>query len=139
MEQPDLEIIVSWDPNDYTLEPDDGREVQLLDRIIAAKDRATVLDQTRRRLFVPYPVREWQFHKADPDPWPSPLHGHHCEEPIKLDAVTGELWEIPTRRRVGRLKREELKRIQSDLLRSKDLGEKSRLYLPAERVKELLG
>jgi len=138
MEQPDLEIVVSRDPDHYTLELDDGRELQLLDRIIAAKDWATVLDQTRRRLRVPYPVREWQFHKSDPDPWPSPLHGHHSEEPIKLDALTGCLWRIPERKLVGRLKPKELERIQRDLLRSKDLGEKSRLYLPAERVKALL-
>jgi hypothetical protein len=104
MEQPDLEIIVSWDPNDYALEPDDGRELQLPDRIIAAKDRTTVLDHTRRLLFVPYPVREWQFHKSDPDTWPSPLHGHHSEEPIKLDALTGYLWKIPEKKLVGRLK-----------------------------------
>jgi hypothetical protein len=139
MEQPDLEIIVSWDRDDYILDPDDGRELEILDRIIAAKDWEKVLDKTKKPLFVPYPCREWQFHKTDPDPWPSPLHGHHCEEPIKLDAITGELWEIPTRKRVGRLKREELKRIQGDLLRSKDFAEKSRLHLPAERVKELLG
>lgn len=138
MEQPDLEIIVSWDANDYVLEPDDGRELQLLDRIIAAKDRATVLDQTKRRLFVPYPVREWQFHKTDTDTWPSPLHGHHSVEPIKLDALTGYLWKIPERKLVGSLKPKELERIQRDLLRSKDLGEKSRLYLPTDRVKKLL-
>jgi hypothetical protein len=48
MEQPDLEIVVSRDPNDYLLEPDGGRELQILDRIIAAKDRERVLDETKR-------------------------------------------------------------------------------------------
>ena len=43
MEQPDLEIVVSRDPNDYLLEPDGGRELQILDRIIAAKDRESNL------------------------------------------------------------------------------------------------
>ena len=41
MELPDLEIVVSRDPNGYMLEPDGGRELQILDRIIAAKDRET--------------------------------------------------------------------------------------------------
>jgi len=138
MEQPDLEIVVSWNPNDYVVEPDDGRELEILDGIIAAKDWARVLDKAKRPLFVPYPQREWQFHKTDLDTWPSPLHGHHSQEPIKLDAITGDLWKIPERIRVGRLKERELGRIQLDLLRSKDLAEKSRLHLPAERVEELL-
>jgi len=138
MEQPDLEIVVSWNPNDYMLEPDDGRELQLLDRIIAAKDRERVLDKTKKPLFVPFPQREWQFHKTDPDTWPSPLHGHHSQEPIKLDAITGDLWKIPEKKFVGRIKPKDLARIQLDLLRSKDLAEKTRLHLPAERVKELL-
>jgi len=52
---PNLEIVVSWDPNDYILERDDGRKLQILERIVAAKDRERGLDKTRRPLFVHFP------------------------------------------------------------------------------------
>jgi hypothetical protein len=87
---------------------------------------------------VPYPQREWQFHKNDRDNWPSPLHGHHCQEPLKLDAITGDIWKIPEKKLFSRVKEKELIRIQRDLLQSKDLAEKSRLYLGADRVKIVL-
>jgi hypothetical protein len=63
MEQPDLEIVVSWNPNDCMLEPDDGRELQILDRIIAAKDRERVLDKTKRPPFVPFYKENGSFTK----------------------------------------------------------------------------
>ena len=102
--------------------------------MIAKKDRERVLDRTKRPVFVPYPQREWQFHKTDADNWPSPLHGHHCQEPLKLDALNGNIWKIREKQLFGRVKEKELVRIQRDLLKSKDLAETSRLHLGAARA-----
>jgi hypothetical protein len=36
----------------------------------------------------------WKFHKNDPDHWPSALHGHDYEKNVKLDAYTGEIYDV---------------------------------------------
>jgi hypothetical protein len=68
----------------------------------------------------------WVFHKNDPDPWPSLLHGHHNERPLKLDAVTGFIYSIHTREYVQRLRPKALLPIQMTLLASKDFGHRAR-------------
>src|SRR5262245_4665398 len=46
----------------------------------------------------------WNFHKADADPWPSPLHGHDYDKHLKLDATTGDIYDAGTRKRCMTLK-----------------------------------
>jgi hypothetical protein len=67
----------------------------------------------------------WRFHKNDPDPWPSLLHGHHSQKPLKLDAITGFIYRIQTRKQVQRLKEKALREVQAALLASKDFREKA--------------
>jgi hypothetical protein len=62
----------------------------------------------------------WNFHKADADPWPSRLHGHDYENNLKLDAITGEIYDVGTRQRCKRLKGDDLKAVQQALRESKD-------------------
>jgi hypothetical protein len=38
MDEIPFEVVVSWEPDDYEMEPDEGREKLLLDRLIAKKD-----------------------------------------------------------------------------------------------------
>ena len=135
MPRPDLEILVSFSPDDYEMVEDEGAP-ELLAQITAEEDRRKV-QQGKGKLFVPYPMREWQFHKNDADPWPSPLHGHHSSEPIKIDAVDGSIWHIQNKKRVGRVKPKELDRIQRDLLNSKDFVEKATAVLGQDRVNAL--
>jgi hypothetical protein len=71
----------------------------------------------------------WKFHKTDADPWPSVLHGHHSEQPFKLDTITGDIFNIHTRTRVQKLKAKELARVQAVLRNSKDFGERARVLL----------
>ena len=71
----------------------------------------------------------WVFHKNDPDPWPSTLHGHHSERPLKLDAITGFIYNIKTREHVQSLRQKALLPIQTKLLASKDFGERARSLL----------
>jgi hypothetical protein len=68
----------------------------------------------------------WIFHKNDADPWPSKLHGHHNERALKLDAITGFIYSIQTRKHVQSLRRRELERIQCALLASKDFADRAR-------------
>jgi hypothetical protein len=68
----------------------------------------------------------WIFHKNDADPWPSRLHGHHNERALKLDAITGFIYSIQTRKHVQSLRRRELERIQCALFASKDFADRAR-------------
>ncbi|HUI19967.1 MAG TPA: hypothetical protein VLZ74_02850 [Methylocella sp.] len=136
MTSPDLEIIVSWNLDDYEMTEDGGEGRALLAQITAEDDLRQV-KEGRGKLFVPYPMREWQFHKNDADTWPSPLHGHHSAEPIKIDAIDGSLWHIKTKKRVGKVKLKELDRIQWDLLNSKDFVDKATTLFGPARVKAL--
>ncbi|WP_431201571.1 hypothetical protein ACQ86E_20770 [Bradyrhizobium betae] len=62
----------------------------------------------------------WDFHKTDADPWPSRLHGHDYEKGLKLDALTGDIYDVATRTRCKTLKDRELKDVQSQLRDCKD-------------------
>ncbi len=62
----------------------------------------------------------WRFHKTDPDSWPSPLHGHDYEHGLKLDAITGKIYNVITRQPCMTLKSKDLQSVQSDLRESKD-------------------
>ncbi len=90
-------------------------------------------------LIVPVKGKRWEFHKADADPWPSPLHAHHYEAGLKLDAITGKFYRTGTRIEQGRLKPKELRRIQIGLLNSKDFAVRTRQYLGDAMVTQLLG
>jgi len=65
----------------------------------------------------------WMFHKSDPDDWPSPLHGHDYDKGLKLDAITGEVYDVGTRALCKTLKKKDLKAVQAKLRKSKDFTE----------------
>ncbi|RKQ70563.1 hypothetical protein [Oceanibaculum indicum] len=65
----------------------------------------------------------WNFHKSDSDNWPSPLHGHDYEKGLKLDAITGEIYDVATRMRCNTLRIKDLKAVQANLRASKDFKE----------------
>jgi hypothetical protein len=73
----------------------------------------------------------WVFHKADPDPWPSRLHGHDYDKALKLDALTGDIYDVASRRKCAKLTRKSLGVVHSELLESKDLKALSATYLRA--------
>ena len=62
----------------------------------------------------------WTFHKTDADDWPSPLHGHDYDKGLKLDAVTGNIYDVGTRQLCKVLKLGDLVAVQSALRASKD-------------------
>jgi hypothetical protein len=66
----------------------------------------------------------WDFHKADADPRPSLLHGHDCDKGLKLDALTGAIYDVATRQRCKTLKPKTLRSIQDELRASKDFKDK---------------
>lgn len=39
----------------------------------------------------------WEFNKTDADPWPSALHAHDYEYDLKLDAITGDIYDVGKR------------------------------------------
>jgi len=72
----------------------------------------------------------WDFHKTDVDQWPSALHAHDYEKNLKLDALTGDIYDASTRQRCKRLSTKELARIHDELRKSSDF---------AARITELHG
>lgn len=66
----------------------------------------------------------WRFHKNDPDRWPSSLHGHDYEKNLKLDALTGIIYDTQTRQPCMKLNTKELPRIHSALRESHDFTER---------------
>lgn len=65
----------------------------------------------------------WKFHKSDADNWPSPLHGHDYDKGLKLDAITGKIYDAATRTLCAALKASELKCVQDELRKSKDFND----------------
>lgn len=66
----------------------------------------------------------WRFHKSDADHWPSPLHGHDYEKKLKLDAITGDIYDTATRHKCKKLRSKDLVVIQSKLRESNDFVDK---------------
>ena len=62
----------------------------------------------------------WRFHKNDADQWPSKLHGHEYHKNLKIDAITGEIYDAGTRELCMKLNVKKLEAIQSELRASPD-------------------
>ncbi len=66
----------------------------------------------------------WAFHKNDVDDWPSKLHGHDYDKGLKLDAITGGIFDASTKKKRADLKSKHLSFIQDELRKSKDFKQK---------------
>jgi hypothetical protein len=64
-----------------------------------------------------------EYKRADADPWPSPLHGHEYDKGLKLDAITGRIFDVATRQLCETLNPKHLRSIQDELRASKDFKE----------------
>lgn len=65
----------------------------------------------------------WKFHKSDSDNWPSELHGHDYDKGLKLDAISGNIYDAGTRSLCKTLKKGALQAVQDELRASKDFKE----------------
>jgi hypothetical protein len=63
----------------------------------------------------------WQFNKSDPDFWPSEFHGHELSEPLKIDAIDGDIYRVTDRKKIGKLSKKELRRLHAKLREVPDL------------------
>lgn len=75
----------------------------------------------------------WRFHKNDLDDWPSGLHGHDYDKNLTLDAVTGDIYDATTRKKLKSLKQKKLKELQNELRASKDLEDRVVAFLGPRR------
>jgi hypothetical protein len=66
----------------------------------------------------------WKFNKTDVDPWPSELHGHDYDKHLKLDALTGLIYDVATRQCCKKLKAKKLAVIQTELRKSSDFADR---------------
>lgn len=73
---------------------------------------------------------KWRFHKNDADEFPSPLHGHDYERGLKLDAITGKIFDTSTKNHCETLKSKALLEVQTALRASADFTDKVGRYLP---------
>ena len=66
----------------------------------------------------------WEFHKSDVDPWPSMFHGHDYEKGLKIDVLSGAIYDVGTRQLCKRVKRSALREIITELRASKDFRDR---------------
>jgi len=60
---------------------------------------------------------KWRVHKSDPDHWPSKPHAHDYEGNVKLDIKDGSVWDVTTKKRVGRVKKSDLDELRDEITR----------------------
>lgn len=65
---------------------------------------------------------KWRFYKNDVDNWPSKLHGHDYDKKLKLDAFTGDIYNVNSRKKVSKLNKKSLKKVQDKLKSSSDFS-----------------
>jgi hypothetical protein len=98
------------------------------DLTIETPEDSTTEELPSTRFLIERIVRQgnyiWEFHKADVDSWPSLLHGHEYAKALKLDAITGQIYDAVTRKFVFSLKPKHLEIVQDELRASKDFAEK---------------
>ena len=83
--------------------PEDGIETEFdVPRFVTEK-------QIKRNGYI------WKFHKTDADHWHSELHGHDYEKALKLDFITGSIYDVGTGQQCETLKVAQLLFIQSEL------------------------
>jgi hypothetical protein len=119
-----LEITAATDHFDYEVE--DSEHWPPLPPPELSPEKQAEIDRVMRNSATLIVRPCWIFHKNDADLWPSMLHGHHNERPLKLDAITGFIYSIQTRKHVQSLRRRELERVQLALMSSKDFGDRAR-------------
>lgn len=72
----------------------------------------------------------WQFHKNDADTWPSRLHAHDYDLHLKLDAITGLIYDVGTKNVYKKLKKKTLSHIHNELHNAKDFSEIAKELIP---------
>lgn len=73
---------------------------------------------------------KWRFHKNDADNFPSPLHGHDYERGLKIDALTGRIFDASTKNHCETLNSEGLDKLHRELMGSADFKDKLEQLLP---------
>lgn len=51
----------------------------------------------------------WIFHLTDVDDFPSVLHAHNGDKPLRLDGNTGKIYDEGTRKQTGKIRNKELR------------------------------
>jgi hypothetical protein len=59
----------------------------------------------------------WVVHHNDPDPWPSKPHAHDYEQRQKLDLGSGQIFSLPERKLIEKLRMKELVLLRDELSR----------------------
>jgi hypothetical protein len=66
----------------------------------------------------------WSFHKSDRDAWPSVFHGHDYQNKLKVDVLTGNVYDAVTKSYRHKLSYKDLKHLRAELKSSKDFSDK---------------
>ncbi|MER9298646.1 hypothetical protein NKI38_19440 [Mesorhizobium sp. M0621] len=73
---------------------------------------------------------KWRFHKNDADNFPSPLHGHDYERGLKIDILTGRIFDASTKNHCETLRPKGLDKLHRELKASADFKDKLETLLP---------
>lgn len=107
---PDLLLVLESEEDD----------VEILSGVVRRLDEKTVKGDGYK----------WRFHKNDADNFPSPLHGHDYERGLKIDALTGRIFDAATKNHCETLKAKGLDKLHRELKGSTDFKDKLERLLP---------
>jgi hypothetical protein len=123
---------ISWFAHGLSLLPENQPAPSLLEIESSEESIEQVFEVVR--YLTEKPIKRggyvWKFHKTDADDWPSPLHGHEYDKHLKLDVLTGDVYDVGTRQRCEKLKKTALNEIRAELRKSKDFQETMKELLP---------
>ena len=119
---------ISWFASGLSLLKKHKQQRQIVDLSLETEEDDIEEEYKVRRFLTEKIVKRknyiWQFHKNDPDHWPSELHAHDYDKGLKLDALTGNIFDVATKQKCKKLKLKILKSIQQELRSSADFNGK---------------
>lgn len=73
---------------------------------------------------------KWDFHKNDVDPWPSKFHAHDYAKHLKLDVITGVIFDVGSKEPTGKLNAKTLAKVHAKVRKTDALKDLAATYLP---------
>ena len=65
---------------------------------------------------------KWRFHKNELDTWPREIHGHDYQANLKVDPISGQFFDVTSKKLVGTLNKKKLSVMRQRLSSEKDFA-----------------
>jgi hypothetical protein len=88
------------------------------------------MTMTSRRWWTRPSAKDWSTTISNCCVIGSPLHGHDYSKGMKVDAISGQIYDVLTRQRCGSMKEKRLNEMQRQLRQSKDFSDRATALFP---------